>query len=395
MSHLMTLEQEQSRDEDHSLTSIPAKMLDSIVDLRHRSALSDSERLAVEQLAFDHGTSADSYFATEPDGHVLLSACQTVAASVMKNLRYWHVPGGILTAKEHRPGAVSWIKELAKAHKVTIAVYNVSPEDVPLFEQEKFEINKFGEEPVLDLGNITWKGKDFEWVRRQRNYCERQGVVCREVLPDAEHPEQWEAIQKELWGILRADLKGRPYPRPLRVLEGQFEPHNLHRRRLFVAESIEAGRIEAFTVCNPMQGGKGWAFENYRRRPDAVRGVIPYLMQSTINRVQEEGANRISFCLVPGKNVAEQEVGKSNWLVRRALNMWYYNLNALFNAQGQDYFKQRFRPRFVERYICVTPSSSLRSVTSFVYITGGFTPSPLNTLKSVYHQIRKKQADPV
>ena len=62
-------------------------------------------------------------------------------------------------------------------------------------------------------------------------------------------------------------------------------------------------------------------------------------------------------------------------MVRLAISLWYKRLNFLFNTRGQDHFKSRFRPRYVNRYLCVTPKTSVRSISSFLVTTGGIRPN--------------------
>jgi len=42
--------------------------------------------------------------------------------------------------------------------------------------------------------------------------------------------------------------------------------------------------------------------------------------------------------------------------------------------QRQDHFQIRFRPRYANRYICVTPKTSVGSMVSLLVATGGIKP---------------------
>ena len=52
---------------------------------------------------------------------------------------------------------------------------------MPLVSLAGFQATKWGEEALVDLPDCTWSGKDYEWVRRQSNYCRRQGLVGSRV----------------------------------------------------------------------------------------------------------------------------------------------------------------------------------------------------------------------
>ncbi len=350
------------------------------VQPRCRSLLNAEARVRLEQLAFEHSTSAESYDIVISDGSYLSTPCKNGVISVLPQGRCWHASGSLVAPDELKPEMVRWLKQVCETQKKTLAVYSVGADEAPLFMDAGFEVSKFGEEPVLDLGAITWRGKEFEWVRRQTNFCLRAGLEVVEVTVEAER----RALSDELIEIMFEDLKPRTYPKPLRLLEGQFDPSLLFRRRLFVARSRTTGRIEGFLACSPMHNGKAWAFETYRKRPDAPRGTIPFLFRDVIDRLQADGVRNVSLCLVPGRGLQVNAKSPSSRMASFAMSLWYKRLNFLFNTKGQDYFKSRFRPRYVSRYICVTPKTTVSSIFSFLVATGGIKPHVGNLIKNLW-----------
>ena len=220
-------------------------------------------------------------------------------------------------------------------------------------------------------------------VRRQANFCDRAGLVVREITSSAEQRE----LAPTLLGIMHDDLAGRTYPKPLRLLEGVFDPENLRRRRLFVAMKEE--KIQAFVACSPMQDGNQWAFETYRKATDSVRGAVPFLFKSIIDLMRGEGVEQVSLCLVPGKGVGKGPMNDGA-VVRRSLLLWYRRMNFLFNLQGLDHFKQRFRPQDHARYVCVSSSSTLRSVVSFARVTGALRPNIANLARAMIRSVTRR-----
>jgi phosphatidylglycerol lysyltransferase len=166
------------------------------------------------------------------------------------------------------------------------------------------------------------------------------------------------------------------------MLEGRLMPDHLYRRRLFVAQHEGSSGIEAFLVCNPYCNGREWGFEIYRRRRNATRGVMPYLMRSVIDQLQSEGDRRVSLCVVPGKGARQTRTGSDHWLIRQLLGLWYERLNFLFNVKGQEHYKSRFRPTMRDRYICVSRRSSAWSISSFLWTVGAGNNSPTNVLRA-------------
>jgi phosphatidylglycerol lysyltransferase len=133
-----------------------------------------------------------------------------------------------------------------------------------------------------------------------------------------------------------------------------------------------------------MNNGNTWAFETYRKRQDAPRGTIPFLFRHVIDRLQADGVRHVSLCLVPGRGLEFNAKHPSSKMVSFAMSLWYKRLNFLFNTKGQDYFKSRFRPRYADRYICVTPNTTIRSMVSFLVATGGIKPHVGNLIRNLW-----------
>lgn len=308
----------------------------------------------------------ESYDIAVSEGKVIQMPCGGGVASVLEDGRFWHIAGGLLADEATKPKMAHWLAGLSEQQNKTIAVYNVNRHDAGLLQDEGFIVNKFGEEPVLNPQQQTWSGRRFEWVRRQSNYCQRAGVQVEEISAADQQAELGDTLLE----IMNDDLSGRTFDKPLRLLEGQFHPHQLQRRRLFVARRRDDHYIEGFLACSPLHGGRGWAFETYRKRTESTRGLTAHLFRSVCDQLKAEGVERVSLCLVPGRNVTQSAFEAADGRLRWLLEAWYGKLGILFNAKGQDHFKSRFRPTYEDRYLCVNPGSTVSSILSFLRTSG-------------------------
>jgi lysylphosphatidylglycerol synthetase-like protein (DUF2156 family) len=145
----------------------------------------------------------------------------------------------------------------------------------------------------------------------------------------------------------------------------------MFRRRVFVAES---SRIEGFIVCNPCLNARMYAIDIYRRRPDAPRGVIPFLFMRVMRKMQEEGIVTISLSLAPGLNCTRLE--GDSWMLRRGIGLWWKGLNWLFDMRGTYHYKSRFRPHFRPMYIAARPGLTPYTLWSLLYLWKVFRPNP-------------------
>src|SRR5208283_6010128 len=96
--------------------------------------------------------------------------------------------------------------EYASATRSAVAFFNIGPRDLALFRRYSFEATKWGEEALIDLTTCDWSGGNYEWVRRQSNYCRRQGLAIRECRPE----EMSAHDRQELAEISRLFLANKP-----------------------------------------------------------------------------------------------------------------------------------------------------------------------------------------
>jgi phosphatidylglycerol lysyltransferase len=331
-------------------------------------ARDESSRL--EGLAFRHGATYDSYLTTEADRQVFWSGSGAGAVAYVRDGRYLHVAGGLLAPRNAKPQLLSELVRWADARRLVLVCYNMGDDDLPLLVDAGFQVTKWGEEAIVDLSGVTWSGRAYEWVRRQTNFCRRQGLEVYEYDWAKSPPADWQNVAAELMEISGIQMANKPQRHAMRFLEGHVALANLRRRRLFLARSDGgAGRIEGFLLCNPCLGGTRWAFETYRRRSDAIRGTMPHLMHQAMRQLQGEGVASVSLCLVPGLH-CDRPLPNDSPLVRWSVVIGTRYFNFIHDTRGMYHYKSRFRPRFVNRYVAVRPHFSIGAACSFVRVLG-------------------------
>lgn len=356
--------------------------------IQERSTLSPQEKFELESAAYTFGLAPETYDVACTPGTVLRTPCGSGIFNLHKDGRFWHLAGGMIAHPDLKPQMVQWLKDISSKQRQTILVYSVCDNELDEYRRAGYAINKFGEEPIVDLANMDWKGSAFEWVRRQTNFCVRAGLEVVEIR-DAKTQHE---LASQLDEIHDDDLSNRVYSKPLKLLEGEFNSKSLHRRRLFVARNRETQHIEGFLATSPMNDGKSWAFETYRKRRTAPRGTIPFLFRMVMDIMRSEGVEQASLCVVPGRGAQHDRTAHADRRIRWLLETWYKRLNFMFNTAGQDFFKSRFRPRYQNRYICVYPANTVGSFTSFLKTSGAFRPN----FRNLFNQLIRggKQAAP-
>ncbi len=347
--------------------------------------------LELESLFFRYGRCYDSYLGLEAGREYFWSQDRSGVVAYVRRGKYLNISGGLIAPEEKKRQLLSEVLTFATEQQFVPSFYNIPEDELPLFRQFGFQITKWGEEALVDLNDQLWQGRAFEWVRRQVNYCHRQELVCSEWDLDELSVDERDAVVAELREVSAAPLALKPQAAEMTFLEGSFDPSQMDRKRLFIAQADGGtGRIEGFLVANPCLNGAAWAFELYRYRPDAVRGTVAFLMHQTIQRLQFENVTHISLCLVPGLRCETPLPGDSG-LVRHALVIAQKYFDFLFNTAGTHYFKSRFRPRYENRYLCVWPKATVGSFWAFVRVIGVLNLSPVKLWQSLRQQIRSSK----
>lgn len=344
----------------------------------------------IESLAFEHGRAFDSYYMIEPNWKRFWAGDRSGFVGYRRMGRYLKAVGGLLAPEEVKPRLLSDFCAFTDRYRLIATLMNVTEADLPLVREYGFDVSKWGEEAVIDLPACTWSGGAYEWVRRQRNFCRRSGVVVVERHPDDLDPREWGELRAELAEVAAESLIDKPQSGEMELQEPLLDPPQWGRRRLFAAYADGGrGRLEGFLVALPGRDGVRYTFDLYRHRADAVRGVVPYLFCEAVARLRDEGVESVSLSLLPGHGCDGSGEYDSPW-VKHGLRFSGRYLSFIFDLNGLYHFKSRFRPRYEPRYLCVRPGSSFFTMATTIWMTGILRLDARKTARLLLRHRRKR-----
>ena len=292
---------------------------------------------AAEECAYRHGRCFDSYLIMEPGRqHFWSSDGQGIVGFVRLRKYIKSSREGLLAPEENREALLSELVAYAEQRKLFLSFYNITEDQLPLFEKYGFQATKWGEEPIVDLANQTWTGKAFEWVRRQTNYCRRQGLVLQEYREDLLSADESDRIMAELREVTAELVKTRPQTADIKFMQGELDPDNLRRKRIFLA-LVRGGGRRADRRLPGLQSRDERRFLGVRDlSPSSGRRAgddfVPDASDDA-GACKAEGVRHVSLCLVPGMGCNQPRPGDS------ALARWGFVLAArylgfLFDTPG-------------------------------------------------------------
>jgi len=338
----------------------------------------------LRQVAIEFGDTYMSYLVTESDREYFWASDRCGVVGFRRLGRYVHIADGLLARPADREKLLVEFLDFTKQQSWIASFVNVPRNEIKMFRQQGCQVTKCGEEALVQLDRTDWQGKDAQWLRRQESFCRRQGVEVFEIAADLANLVYCEDMAPQLEEISRDHIASTLHRREMEFFVSHFNAKDLGDRRLFVA--CQESRVIAFIVCNPGLNRNFWAVEVYRRRPDAVRGVIPCVIMHAMRTMQAEGVLYFSLSLVPFLRCTPV-VGDSREF-RFVANSWWRYLNAIYDIRGLFHFKSRFRPDYREMYLAVSPRVTVRSLLVLAYVWKLFHFSPLRLLKRSLTRMR-------
>ena len=247
------------------------------------------------------------------------------------------------------PAAVAAFLGLCRRQGWRPSFYQVTSAHLEAYRAAGLHPVKVGEDAQIRLADFSLAGKRFKNLRNDLRRVEKAGVALEAYGPGA--PPEAGAV---------ADMAeiSAGWRRAHRAKEGSFamggftpDSDLFQANRFFVARDTDTGRMLAFTTFVPVFGEgetRGWALDLMRRRPDALHGVMDFLIISAAQRFGEEGAELVSLGLSPLAGAEEEAEAAAVSHVRRFL---FTRLNRIYNFQGLHTFKGKFATHWEPRYL--------------------------------------------
>jgi phosphatidylglycerol lysyltransferase len=220
--------------------------------------------------------------------------------------------------------------------------YQISLDWIPLLHDRGYHLFKLGEEAQVHLDRLTLEGHAGKLNRQILRRAERDGVAFR-IL----RPEEIDRRMSDLADISDGWLRAKG------VIERQFsigffDPAYMRRFPCAVVETANDER-KLLAFANLLEGPRHeeLSVDLMRYRTDGP-GVMDFLLLSVMLHGKEAGYRRFNLGMAPLASVGEHRgarVGErlAGLLFRRGEH-WY-------NFQGVRFYKQKFDPEWVPRYM--------------------------------------------
>jgi len=193
------------------------------------------------------------------------------------------------------PAAVAEFRRFCLRAGWTVCWYAVTP----AFAEhcgDGWHLTQVGEDAVLDLDGLEFRGKSWQDVRTARNHAARAGIAMRRVAIADAPPE----LRAQIAEVSRGWTLSKPLPEMGFTL-GTVDHARDGQMRTHIALDA-SGVVHGVTTWLPVHAdGRivGWTLDVMRRRIGGFRPVIEFLIAESALAFRAEGCRTLSLSVAP------------------------------------------------------------------------------------------------
>lgn len=315
------------------------------------------EKDLVRELVLEYGRTSTAFMGTWPgnahffgpgDGCVISYRVQLgVAVMLGDPVGYPSLRAATLEAFGHFCLQQGW----------TPAALAASAPARPLYADAGYQLLQIGEEAVLPLEGLEFKGKHWGNMRTAINRAEREGVRFL-LLEGGRVPPELEA---QLFEISRAWQSSQRLP-AMEFTLGRTE--DVRDPAVEVALAVDAGgRVQAFVDWLPLPAERGWVIDLMRRRPDCMSGSMEYVIGMSLLAFQQRGDRTASLATAP---LADLDREDERSLLPQVLGAIFTSFETYYDFKSLFDFKDRFKPRWEPVYLAYRDPAELPAVAAAI-----------------------------
>lgn len=223
------------------------------------------------------------------------------------------------------------------------AFIHVDGKHKKLYEKYDFNIQKIGEEAVINVSEFSSKTSHNKYFRHIRNKFDKQDYSCEILIP----PHSAATIDR-LKDISDSWLEG-PGRSERGFMLGYFSEAYIQQCEVMVARD-GTGTIQAFLNRVPSYDPDEANMDFLRHYKGSLGNINDYLMLNFLDYLNLQGLPKFNLGLSPLAGLDKQ--GSENSIINSSLQFVYANAGRLYSFNGLRRFKSKYEPNWRSRYIC-------------------------------------------
>jgi phosphatidylglycerol lysyltransferase len=308
------------------------------VSYRMRTLATDRARAA--EILREHGRSTLDYYKVQDDKSLFFSPTGRSFLAYRVAGAFAVVLGDPVGPRTDLPGALIAFCDLCTRNDWGFALYQTSPDFLPVYRSLGFKTLKLGDDAQVDLQRFDVKNTS-KGVRSGIKKIERIGIRAEWREPPLDQPtvDQLRRVANEWQRI--------PGRRERHFALGRFDPEEIRSTPALLAVDPQ-DTVVAFITSVPSYRRGEATLDLMRRGPDAPNGVMDFLIVKLIEHNRAAGFETMSLGMVPMNGFSESERATPE---ERVIHDSFQRLGFVFSFKGLRAYKAKFATGWEPRYV--------------------------------------------
>ncbi len=300
---------------------------------------SQDDILLAKDLLKKYGNSPLDFFKTYPDKFIFLSGDRDGFIS-FKMTRYFAfvLENPVCKDDESLIKLIRDFDDFCLENGFVSIYYRIPQQTLPLFKSLGKKSFPIGEEAIVDLTTFTMDGGKMKTTRSAINRLTSEGFEIKIYQPPIK-----EGLLQKLEFVSNNWLE-EMNQKEIAFTQGVFDRVILKEQIIITVEDKEE-KVYAFLNLIPDFAPGESTYDLIRKVKDAPNGVLDLLMAKTLLYMKEQGYKSANLGLAPlsgieGTNLAE-----------KTIHYAYENLKAFGHFKGLRNYKEKFFPRWEQKFL--------------------------------------------
>jgi len=312
-----------------------------------------AEREIAKAILTLHGRSATAFMTLWRENSLFFGPRRECYVAYKVSSRVAIVLGDPVGPEHHWPGTIDAFALFARQKGWDHVFYSATSAALPYYKTKGYQVLQIGEESVVDLESLAYKGKAWQDIRSAINRAAREGVKF-EMYEGGTIPE---AIRGQLVSIGQDWVAQQKLPQ-MNFTLGTIE--DIDDPAVNVAVATDGtGNVHAFIDWHPMYAAHGWVMDLMKRRQQSMAGVMEFLIGMSLLAFKERGYKIASLSVAP---MATLDRGEETSLLQKVVGRVYEHFDSYYGFKSLFAFKDKFQPQWEGVYLAYNDPFRLPAV---------------------------------
>lgn len=325
-----------------SIASLLYIGLSFFAPIRFRLKHNQKNYESMQKLVKRYAASSEDFFKLWPrDKNYFFSKDRSSALAYRVTKGTALVAGDPAGPKGSYPELIKDFGDYCRLNDWSPAFIHTQPDHLKTYKKLGFEVQKIGEEAIVDTANFMSDVATSKYFRQILNRFERLSYSC-EVL----NPPHSQEVLRRLRQVSKEWLR-LPGRTERRFIMGYFSEPYLQQCVVMVARDSQ-GVIQAFINEIPILKSQEASYDFLRNCAASPGNVNDYLMVNFISYLDKEGIPSLNMGLSPLAGLHRPQ--HSNKL-GGVLDFIYHKSGRFYSFKGLARFKSKYQPQWQPRYV--------------------------------------------